>query len=63
MKLTPEEEKELRKKLGQFFLDYSVGHTKNVVLRYVNSPGPIPMIGRVKEVPSVDEFMGILLNE
>ena len=63
MNLTDEQWKEIRGKLGQYFLDYSIVHSKNVVMRYVNAPGPAPMIARAKEVPRVDEFMGILINE
>jgi hypothetical protein len=63
MKLTTDEINELRKKLGQYFLDYSIRHTKNVAMRYVNMPGPVPMIAQANEMPYVDEFIGILLKE
>ncbi len=63
MKLTEDQRNELRKKLGQYFLDYSIRHAKNVVMRYVNNPGPTPMIARANETPCVDEFIGILTNE
>lgn len=61
MKLDIDQTNELRRKLAQFFLDYSVVHSKNVVMRYANFPGA--MIARANEIPNVDEFIGILTNE
>jgi hypothetical protein len=62
MKLTTDEINELRKKLGQYFLDYSVRYTKNVVHRYSFQDNR-PTIGQANQTPDVGEFIGILLNE
>ena len=62
MQLTAEQHKEIRNKLGQYFLDYSIRHAKNVVNRYVLLNGA-PTIGKANETPNVDELMGIITNE
>ena len=63
MKLDKDQYNEISKKLGQYFLDYSIRHVKNVAMRYVQTTGPSPIIARANETPNVHEFMGILINE
>ncbi len=63
MKLTEEQQKELVKKLGQYFLDYSIRYGKNVVHRYVSGTGNVATIGQANETPNVWEFVGILTKE
>lgn len=60
MEFTPEQTDFIRKKLSQFFLDYSVRHAKNVVYKYCLGSMNTATVGLQNWTPNVEEFIGVL---